>query len=465
MVLYHSLTSRLMVSSLLVMVAACSDVPATAVQAHAEPSASKVPYRSVSGPPSRTIDDDFADLVDQIPGFGGVFVDSSGVVNIYAADVSSPNTARGAVAEFARRHRMNGLDLATRRDVRMRKAAFDYRELVTWRRALLQEVGTTSVTSLDIDERVNRIVIGVANDDAARDVARLAQELAIPNRAVTTVIEAPTVLFTTLRDSTNRVAGLAINRGYGFTGSCTMGPLVFFSSTTTYAVDSSMAYFVTNSHCSEELFALDGGWIGQPDISLPIGYEVADPPTYTHDAIPYCPAVFLNLPAHCRQSDASLYYLTLASTPFWHGTIAATPGDYNLNITDSWAIVRNPDYPDVIADYPYVGQTIHKTGQKTGSTSGTVQNTCVHRLHSNTSNAESYVLLCQATATLRIGPGDSGSPIVANATGYPQVHNPMTLVGLLWGGPKNDGSDQTTAYFSPWPNVMAELGGNMVTWH
>jgi hypothetical protein len=153
--------------------------------------------------------------------------------------------------------------------------------------------------------------------------------------------------------------------------------------------------------------------------------------------------------------------MTGASNPFWHGTIAATPGQNNLNITDSWAIMEE--------DYPYVGQAVFKTGMMSGTTWGaTVQYSCKDLLHSVKSGTTTdYWLLCQGVASsLYIKRGDSGSPIVTNASGsYPGVHNPVRLLGLLWGGPKNDGTPNTTAYFSPWPLVKYDLGGNMETRH
>lgn len=184
-------------------------------------------------------------------------------------------------------------------------------------------------------------------------------------------------------------------------------------------------------------------------MNRPIGYEVADPPRFTYVKSSQCPTSdpdYPGQPVYCRNSDAALYVGVASMNPFWHGTVYATPGDDNLNITDTWSIANE--------DYPYVGQTVHKTGRTTGSTSGTVQKSCITMFHSGPPYyAEVTWLLCQATAGLYSRPGDSGAPVVRRASGYSGLHNPMTLVGLLWGG------EGSTTYFSPWPNVKLDLGG------
>jgi hypothetical protein len=252
----RSLTSvRIVISAVVAASVACTDAP-TVMQNSAKPSASAAPHPwVVSAPPTRTIDDDFADLVDEIPGFGGAFVDSSGVVNVWQTNASRTAASPGpALAAFARRHSMGGLAEAAERTVQVREAAFDFRALQGWRRTLVREMDFSGVLSLDVDERTNRVLVGVRDDQAAQAVAQQAKELGIPAQAVHTIIEQPPELMTTLQDSTNRVAGLSVSRTTVSNG-CTMGPLVFFRNPNTYAVDSSLAYFVTNSHCSEELFA------------------------------------------------------------------------------------------------------------------------------------------------------------------------------------------------------------------
>lgn len=446
----RTLAHQLAVGSLVIFAIACTDdVPTAAPSAAA--AASRATLEHQAHPSThRTIDDEFAALVDEIPGFGGLFVDSTGALNVFQTDPASPGATAAAIREFADRRRMPGLAAAATRSIRLRGAAFDFRTLLTWQRAMMGEIGVAGVTSFDVDETKNQIVVGIESADVAEEVVRRAVSLKIPRSAVTTSVEPRATLLATLRDSTNRAAGLQINRGYGDVGACTLGPLIFF----TYngnAVDSTSAYFVTASHCTESMFGLDNSWTGQPDMNRPIGYEVADPPRFTYVGSSQCPASDPNYPGepvYCRNSDAALYVGVGSMNPFWHGTVYATPGDDNVNITDTWSIATE--------DYPYVGQTVHKTGRTTGSTSGSVQKSCVTMFHSGPPTYPTVTwLLCQGAAGLYSRPGDSGSPVVTRASGYSWLHNPMTLVGLLWGG------EGSTTYFSPWPTVKLDLGGNM----
>jgi hypothetical protein len=353
---------------------------------------------------------------------------------------------------------MRDLGASARGTIRLRRAAFDFASLLGWQRSLMQAMNASGVTSYDVDEVRNQVVVGIERAEIADIVMQRVREMGIPDGAVVTTVEPAARLYVTLRDSTNRMAGLQISRSFGTANRCTMGPLILMT-TTNGGVDSTTLYFVTNSHCSASPFAVDNSYIGQPTMTYPIGYEIADPTQFNNAISPLCPASDASFPGYpvlCRTSDASLYVGTSSIAPAWHGTIAVTPGDNNIDISDSWSIANS--------DYPYAGQTIHKTGMWTGTSSGSVQHTCKNVRHDAPPTIP-YVrwMLCQGQAVLYSGFGDSGSPIVRQATGYSGLYNPRTLVGLLWGGVPSSPTSLTgtTTYFSPWPNVNSELGGTL----
>lgn len=251
----------LAIGSLLILAVACTDELPTSAPAMTGPAARAALQPQAQPGTYRTIDDEFADLVDEIPGFGGLFVDSTGALNVFQTDPSSAGATAAAIRAFADRHRMPGLAAAATQSITLRVAAFDFRTLLRWQRAMMADIGVAGVTSFDVDETRNQIVVGIESADVADEVVRWAVALKIPQSAITTSVEPRVTLLATLRDSTNRAAGLQINRGYGDLGSCTLGPLIFF----TYngnAVDSTNAYFVTNSHCSQRPFGLDSSWVG-----------------------------------------------------------------------------------------------------------------------------------------------------------------------------------------------------------
>ena len=457
MVPKRPLLSRAAFCGLLTVGAACTDEMPTATPSRAA-SVTAGPTLPQPAAAYRTIDDDFADLVDRIPGFGGLFADSTGVLIVHRAGTASAHmtapAAAQVIADFADRRNMRELAVAARGPIRFRNAAFDFRSLLGWQRMLKQRLGVAGVISYDVDDQRNQIAIGVEDAGAAEAVMRRVAELGVPDGAVVTPVELRAVSAATLDDSTNRVAGLKITR-VNMGGSCTLGPLLF-TKDGFGAIDSTTLYFVTNSHCTHTPWVLDSGWQGQPDGSHPIGYEIADPPLYTNAQQLDCP-----VPTHygwstkCRSSDAALYQATYSITPAWHGTIYVTPGDNNINISDTWSIATEA--------YPYVNQYIAKTGARTGTTYGQVRHVCKDYKHESPPYEDRW-MLCQVEAYLYGGRGDSGSPVVANAdvSGYSHLHNPRALIGLFWGGlAAPDAQTWTWSLISPWGQVKAELGTNL----
>lgn len=125
-------------------------------------------------PPSmlRTIDDDFAALAEEVPGFGGMYFDTDGVLTIQLVNPEALAFARPKVVALLERGIRWGPGrtnqrAAVAREMRTVRARFDYRQLVSlYRTEVVPLMGTTEgITMTDIDERQNRIVVGVKDAD------------------------------------------------------------------------------------------------------------------------------------------------------------------------------------------------------------------------------------------------------------------------------------------------------------
>lgn len=193
---------------------------------------------------------------------------------------------------------------------------------------------------------------------------------------------------------------------------------------------------VTNSHCSEQMFAVNGTVLFQPSFASgrPIAREVADPGT--RFCFPF---------RRCRYSDAAVFAYE-PGVPVGQGLLANTVeyvedrfGALTVNTSAPWLYLFEKNAGNIP-----VGSGIYKVGQTSGGTFGRVTRACVDYL----GNAP---LRCQHVADLTSWYGDSGSPIFT----YSINNAGWVLLGLLWGGPDND---QHTTWFSPLSGIERDLG-------
>ncbi len=139
----------------------------------------------------RTLDDELSELVNQIEGFGGFFYDDDGTLAVHLKNPETLPSSRSKVAGFMgrwARGRPARLAAIATDAARMRAlpARFDYRELLAWyRREIIPNVGgAPEVTMTDIDERRNRIVIGVADPSLVGAIRDRVARLSVPRDAV-----------------------------------------------------------------------------------------------------------------------------------------------------------------------------------------------------------------------------------------------------------------------------------------
>ena len=342
---------------------------------------------------SPNLDSEMSEMVELLPGFGGMFYDEKGRPNVYLTDSSSELRLKS----------MNP-------DVVIHKGDYDFRTLQHYRVELRSALSLDGVVALDVDERSNRVRISISEDLNPKQRSQLRRQLmrmsADPDAV--SIDEIPVFLpHQTVQDTIRPVIG-GIQIGFpGFI--CTLG----------YVINGG-TQFITNSHCSLVQGGVENTPYRQNAGGPNIGVEVFDP---LYGPIPGCP------PGRaCRLSDSCFADFN-NSTTRTQGQIARTVtcnaggiGDFTLDGT----------FPIIATATANVGTTVTKVGNTTGCRRGTVVQTCadVNVFGSN------ITLLCQTIVQASGGlpmslGGDSGSPV------FIQDGNNAIAVGLLWGGNGN----------------------------
>lgn len=290
-------------------------------------------------------------------------------------------------------------------------------------------LGDPSVVLMDVDEKLNRIRVGVDRNLLKRAVRSSLEmqlsDLQVPAAAV--VFEEVDPVFQlahTLSSAFNPVPGGVEINFPGFL--CTLGFNIRFG-------DAGACYFMTNSHCTTVQGGVESTPYFQPAGGASIGTEIYDPTYFSGSP---CPAGRV-----CRYSDsAAALYNSPSLCEF--GAIARTTGLGSVTINHNqprWQIVSK-------LSTPVVGMQMDKTGRTTGWTRGPVTATCVNVNVSGTNITQ----LCQTFVTATVGSGDSGSPVFR-----PRLDSSLAqLAGILWGG----NGPGTQFIFSPMANIEFEVG-------
>lgn len=396
----NSTTLRLAPAAAAIFAAAC-DRPNTALGPAPSPELALV-QQAVQAPPP-----DVEVLARTIPGFGGFYLDDQGVPTVYLTDVGQRGAAEAALGAS---------------NIRVLQGDYTYQELDRWfTRVSPEALAVTGTVFTDLDEAMNRVLVGVENARAAAAVKGVAARLGLPGKAVVVKQVEPIYFLATLRDAVRPVVGgLQINFDNFL---CTLG----FN-----AVDGTENSFVTASHCTTTQGGVQGTLYSQPLSSMAgsfIGTEVEDP-LYFMGGV--CPTG-----RRCRYSDAARATYA-AGVAFTLGQIAkTTKARGSITIAGSFTITAEA------ATNPSVGERVNKVGRTTGWTRGRVTNTCANV---NVFGSD-ITQLCQAIVNAGVGAGDSGSPVFAGSTN-------VTLYGILWGGNLFGSS----FVYSPINNIQQELG-------
>lgn len=136
----------------------------------------------------KTIDEQFVEVNERVPGFGGAYFEN-GNLHVWLVDPSEQalEDARQALAELVDERYATGRLVA-------HEADFTFRELHNWRRAGADVHNLPGVVFTDVDEKANRLTIGVT--DSEHNGARVVEAFSragVPEKAVRIIESDPIV--------------------------------------------------------------------------------------------------------------------------------------------------------------------------------------------------------------------------------------------------------------------------------
>lgn len=416
----------------MIAVVSCNDLDSpTDPESDAQASVAKAEvYTSQSLGSSATIDDRFAEIAREVPGFGGAFYDE-GDLKVYLTDTSKKEAARSALGFLLKKPQISSRedrnpDLP---ELIILDGAYDFRDLKSWRLELRQLLAFEGIYRLGIDEGRNRVVIGVADQATVSRVETAITDMEIPLEAVIVEETSPVRSLADLRDYIRPVEGGLKIDPY-LMNPCTV--------TGSFYLESRRSY-LTASHCTHTQAEVEGTEHYQPSdasSSNLIGSEYADPPLFS------C----IEASDGCRYSDVAVgEYLADVSSHL--GLIARTTFADPLNGSITIDSDKPHFYVEAESPYPALGEELEKVGQKTGWTYGKVTGTCDDYPGDNP-NLDIY-LKCQDKVDAGSDTGDSGSPVflfVDDRDDY------VTLYGVLWGEINGE------FLFSNMERIESELG-------
>lgn len=380
-------------------------------------------------------------IAQRVPGFGGVYVDSSGRAVVWLAADTQLAAASRAMAEVLGR-----LPSIDSRGWRIRRTRYDLQQLYEWRRSLLEELSLDHLVYIDLDEAGNQVWVAVDRPSAIPLVRAAARRRGIPDAAAQVVTEArPHQLQLITNEIRPLTGGMRIGASYG-SMACTSSLVGYRASAP------SVPLMVTNGHCSFTQGALDTMQYGAPFGGAPIVQEEFDPPFwYVYDGRPnaictplepfcvtFCPSVATG---GCRWGDVSSWRFiqptsvslyAVATTSFAY---FGTGGDGSLAYTGTETLTAWPP------EYLYSGERMDKVGATSGWTAGPLNHTCT-----DVGMPGNRMLLCQYTVLAEARGGDSGSPVIWDGAAG------RYLTGILWG------ANSTQFTFSPLWSINADLG-------
>lgn len=366
------------------------------------------------------------ELSQQIDGYAGDWYEGdTRVVALTAAgktdEAARVLSTRAATSEFGQHDEAkNG------GGTRFVQAQFDYKSLRAYRDQSAEPVlGVEGTTFMDLDEKANRLVVGIADEAQRAEVEAKFKEARVPAEATEVIVTGKFEEHQTLQQFKRPLEGAwQIQNAAG--PICTLGFI-------TRNPANGAPAFVTNSHCTNSYWALDGISFSQNLNNLWVGREVRDP-------APFGCALFGLI--RCRWSDAAIVQVTnatvapgkIAKTSFW--AFGYGPNGSIQSVQPSLTVTA-------VQPFPFLGQVVDKIGRTSGWTYGPVTRTCVTMPRTAT-----RWRLCQFWGYYSSKPGDSGSPV------FIWRGDNVTLAGINWGG-----SDLLRmAFFSPSQGIRWDLG-------
>lgn len=407
----------------------------------------------------RPEEEGFAVLSEHVPSSAGYYIDREGSTVVLVRDSAEFGAARTALLRL----RPQMPYAPTRGTIRVEKAKYSFAQLARWRDLIFDKAfsSTPGVTSLDLDEARNRVVIGVDQaqlGNATEGVQRTLAQLDIDTAAI--IIQAETPLqwsggvLNSFRGSvispdlasgpwSSVVGGIMMivsatdpdSPMGGASGGCTVG------FTTLYTPPSASPYraVVSASHCTAQWGFLGSTTFTVNGISGNAGTEAVDATAYS-----------CGITGSCRASDAALFQLA-PTAPYELGLIARphAPPALNQDVLNPWFMVRGTTPRPTGAPYSKIGRT-------SGWTTGTVHSTCVdHSFGGSLGVFSLKTHRCQDVGTAYNTGGDSGGSVFFRVDTLS-----VDLLGTTVGH-KKIGST-TYHVWSPYSRIASDMPGTMV---
>jgi hypothetical protein len=123
-------------------------------------------------------DDLLVRVEEQVPGFGGMFVDRDGRLAVYLLDKSQLGAAQAAIEAVF------GVDAVPAAGVRALQGQYVVSQLKAWTQIAAGLLELPGVTSVDLDEARNRVAIGIEDKSRTQAVEWALSATAIPRPAV-----------------------------------------------------------------------------------------------------------------------------------------------------------------------------------------------------------------------------------------------------------------------------------------
>ncbi|MBW7932048.1 MAG: hypothetical protein H3C62_00275 [Gemmatimonadaceae bacterium] len=404
---------------------------------------------AAQGRSERGFEDEILRLESRAPGLGGLYLDETGMATAWLQSGRDAAGLRQALIQFGTDPRLRGpLGSQLRAgNVRLLPGRFAFSELVAAARLIGARIRLDGVLSLDADERLNRVRLGVGEGVSLPAVYAALADLALPDSMVVVERGPAAEAAASLRDRVRPTGGgLQIKNGLG--GRCTLGfnvSLLFYSDTG----------FVTAAHCE----------IGAPGSGTTNGLLYQNNVTNA-DTVGriYLNPLFDRTDAECqghpRCTAADVMFVKGAPLSAWAKRIARTQYIGSNNASGSISISSWFTNASIIP-FTYVGMSIYKVGRSTGYTHGTLAATCVSQTVGHPLGQ--YRVLCSDRVNgSAVGEGDSGGPVFYP----PAAGDPFYAIGVLFAGSNMVNTDpdgflfcnsNCSYWYSPWSQIEAHL--------
>lgn len=427
----HHLTAPLSFLMTTLILVGCSENSGPTVVARGH---SISPFSREVNPYSRPSELALDALGRDVPGFGGMYSDSTGSLYIFLLDSLDAPNARATVASFVQ----NAEGVV--KPIRIRQGQYSLLQLRAWQPSVDLMLAVPGVLSTDLDEASNRLRVTVMDASAHNSVKNKLHQSGIPLDAVLVELGSPSQLTATLSSLHRPLRGG--NLVYSGSGdSCSMS----FN-----AIDNwDRVVFAIASHCS-------GGNVGD-GVNGTAFYQ---PTFFTYNLVGsevYDPLIFscLGGTRMCRWSDAALIELDISSN--------SDPGRIHKTLfrdrdQGSTTIDSSDPYFAIIEETPYPSSSeigdlvLNKMGYNTGWTNGRLAYTCVNKNVFVGGQDTGITLLCQDAVAANAQGGDSGSPVFRKVG-----NNSADLYGILWGNELSFQYQNFIFWFSSMWNIESEL--------